>query len=303
MRTLMLLSLIGMVSFCVETAAAQQAGDRMVVITENAPLRMKNETTGTVPRGTVIGINTVNGDWFWVISSGSHDTAKGWISRSDVMPVAQALDYFNDEVTRNPTAASYTTRGMIWYEKDVYDHAVSDFDEALRLDPQYAPAYVGRANARRQMGELDKASNDYNEALRFDPKNVAAYTGGGYVRSDKGEYEKAISDFNEAIHLDPKNGDPWNGKAWIAATCPDTHFRDGKKAVEDATKACELGGWRNWDWLDTLAAACAETGDYRNAIKWQEKAIELAPAEERPELQSRLALFKSSKPYRERPGK
>jgi tetratricopeptide (TPR) repeat protein len=120
-------------------------------------------------------------------------------------------------------------------------------------------------------------------------------------------FDKAIAGYDEAIRLDPTNPVAWNNKAWIAATCPKAKYRDGKRAVHDALRACDLNGWKDWKTIDTLAAAYAEAGDFGNAIKWQEKAIELIEKEtnatERdsvlPLERSRRALFKAHKPYHE----
>ena len=57
-------------------------------------------------------------------------------------------------------------------------------------------------------------------------------------------YDKAIADYNEAIRLDPKYALAYNGLAWLAATCPDAKYRDGKKAVQSAVTACKLTEWK-----------------------------------------------------------
>ena len=89
---------------------------------------------------------------------------------------------------------------------------------------------------------------------------------------------------------------PHNGRAWLWATCKDAKFRDGKQAVESATKACELTKWQSPGYLDTLAAAYAESGDFAAAIHWEEKAIELTHDPKSAESHRKnLALFKDHK--------
>jgi hypothetical protein len=57
---------------------------------------------------------------------------------------------------------------------------------------------------------------------------------------------------------------------------PDPRYRDSRRAVEVATEACELDRWCNAGYLETLADACAATGDFDAAVRWQTKAIERA---------------------------
>ena len=62
-----------------------------------------------------------------------------------------------------------------------------------------------------------------------------------------------------------------NDLAWLLATAPDARFRDGPRAVEHATRACELSGWRDAAALDTLAAAYAETPAAKNMYpNWEQ---------------------------------
>jgi len=84
---------------------------------------------------------------------------------------------------------------------------------------------------------------------------------------------------------------PWhagmlNQLARFQATCSQADFRDGAKAVENATKACELSHWDNSDYIGTPAVAYAEAGQFEQAVKWQQEAITKRPEEVRPSLRA-----------------
>jgi hypothetical protein len=72
-------------------------------------------------------------------------------------------------------------------------------------------------------------------------------------------------------------------------------------AVEMATRACEWNNWTDAAYLDTLAAAYAEAGDFENAVRFQREAIAKLSAGDpsRAEFFDRLQLYESSKPYRD----
>jgi tetratricopeptide (TPR) repeat protein len=116
----------------------------------------------------------------------------------------------------------------------------------------------------------------------------------------QGLFEEAVAHSAEAARLNPNDVHVCNNYAMTLASSPYANIRDGKKAVAAATRVCELTQWKNPDYLDTLAAAFAEVGDFDAAIKWQIKAIEILRDERNREVfRSRLALYQAGKPYRE----
>jgi tetratricopeptide (TPR) repeat protein len=119
-----------------------------------------------------------------------------------------------------------------------------------------------------------------------------------------GKHAEAVADYNKAVKLDPDDSGMLNNLAWVLATSPDDKLRDGKRAIELATKACELTDYKAAHILSTLAAACAETGDFATAIKWSKKSIELGKdsddASIREALAKELKNYEAKKPTRER---
>ena len=128
-----------------------------------------------------------------------------------------------------------------------------------------------------------------------DPASQALYW------SERGNHGLEVAALKEIVKRDPDDAFTLNGLAWVLATCPDASLRDGKMAVETATRACELSKWTEASFLDTLAAAYAETGDYTTAVRWQREAIAKLSAGDptQAEFSDRLQLYGSNKPCRE----
>ncbi len=117
-----------------------------------------------------------------------------------------------------------------------------------------------------------------------------------------GEWDKAANDFRQAISLDKKFGRGYQSAAWLMATCPDPQFRNPDLAVRSAERAIELDGDGEYIYLDTLAAALANSGQFERAQDAQRRAIELAPPENVAPLKQRLTLYGTRKPYRQEVG-
>jgi len=132
---------------------------------------------------------------------------------------------------------------------------------------------------------------------KSEQKDARLYNNRGIACGEKSQYDQAISDFNKAIQINSLEAEGCNNLAWLFAMAKSPGFRNGKKAVEIGIKACELSGWRNAEYLDTLAAAYATVGDFENAVKWQEKDLQFFEERKKNEAKQRLNFYRGGKPW------
>jgi tetratricopeptide (TPR) repeat protein len=218
MRIFKLVALAAVAYSAIETASAQQPGDKVVTITERElrTIRMFIGERESVPRGTIFFVQKVEGNRLWVSRLEKAQRAEGWLERSDVISFSAALNFFNHEVKRNPTAQAYAIRGKIWHEKREHDKALADWKEAIRRDPNDPLAYVERGSAWFDEKEYDKAIADCNEAVRLDPKCGAAFGIRGSAWWAKEEYSRAVPDYVEALRFDRAGAfdNIYRGEVW-----------------------------------------------------------------------------------------
>jgi tetratricopeptide (TPR) repeat protein len=249
-----------------------------------------------------------------------------------------ALKDYAEAIRLQPESPTWHLyRGTLYQGKNDIKQAIADFDEAIRLKPKQALGYCWRADAYRWSGNLDLAMVDYTKAISLDAEDADSLNGRGEIHEAKKEYDAALKDFTAAIKLDNKFAGAYNNRgivykktkeykraladyrtalklnpqsdgalnnlAYLMAACPDEEVRNGKKAIEYATKACERADWKRWEMLDTLAIANAEAGNFTEAVRLEKKAMELGVPDkpDQEALTERLKLFEASKAYHEPP--
>ena len=210
------------------------------------------------------------------------------------------------------------------------------YEEALKIAPDSAQARSNLANLRLQQGRLQEAHGLLQEALRLDPDSFATHNALGAMLLGQGRIEQAIPHFARAIGLNSENQQGHanlanalahqgntrqavhhyrealrihpglvhvaNRLAWILATDPDPGLRSGAEAVDLAEQFCRPPNDANPMFLDTLAAAYAETGRFPKALETATRAAALASPGGQPELadqiRQRLAAYRERRPVR-----
>lgn len=209
----------------------------------------------------------------------------------------------------NPNSAkSYNNRGFARIYQEDFDGAITDFDQAIAINPRYVDAYSNRGLAYLRKGRFHRAIEDCTAALRINPRSAKALYNRGFTLDKMGNPGRALLDYTQALTITPDYTDIYNNIAWILATCPDGRFRDGRRAVAFAKRAVERSP--SLGFLDTLAAAHAEAGQFEEAVAIQNRILAMAvaadPDQAAPAYAERLSRYETGEPYREhytvRPG-
>jgi tetratricopeptide (TPR) repeat protein len=157
-----------------------------------------------------------------------------------------------------------------------------------------AQFYARRGNAYFKQRNLERALADYDLALKSSRYVYWIHANRGSVLCEIGEYQAELDSFDEAISRAPKDAVLLNARARLHAAAPDANVRNGALAISGALRAIDLKERVPVFFLDTLAAAYAENGEFVEAVEIQRNAIELLPPGDQDlirEYRSRLELY------------
>lgn len=140
-----------------------------------------------------------------------------------------------DQDTIKNRALIYGSRGVGYYKKGEYDHAIQDTAQAIHLNPDEPSFYYTSGLAYKKKENFDQAIQAFDEAIRLSPKFERAYYDRGNAYIDKDEYDRAIQDFNEAIRLNPHNANNYNNRG-VAYQ----RWGNNDRAIENYNQALSL---------------------------------------------------------------
>ena len=100
-------------------------------------------------------------------------------------------------------AHAFFAIGCLLWQGGKAEKALSAYDTAIQLKPDYAEVYNNRGNIKNGLSSHDAAFDDYDEAIRLNPNFAEAYSNRGATKFRLGEHAAALADLNEAIRLRP----------------------------------------------------------------------------------------------------
>jgi tetratricopeptide (TPR) repeat protein len=182
-----------------------------------------------------------------------------------------AITDYSEAIRLNPDFADgYLNRGAARSEKNDLIGAIEDFDKALGLRPD-ADVYYNRGAVRGLLGDLNGAIADYDEAIQLQPDDDKARNNRGVARGQLGDLEGAIEDFDEVLRLNPDNAEAYNNRGATYA-----EKGDFARAFADYSAAISLRPDLVQPYFNQ-AMIHEQLGNFAEAIEDYSKALTLIP--------------------------
>jgi tetratricopeptide (TPR) repeat protein len=93
--------------------------------------------------------------------------------------------------------------GVVLEQEGSVDEAITQFQEALQIKPNYAEAHNNLGLALFQRGRVDEATTQFQKAVQINPALAAAHNNLGKVLLEKGRVDEAISQYQKALQIEP----------------------------------------------------------------------------------------------------
>jgi tetratricopeptide (TPR) repeat protein len=163
----------------------------------NSPASFTANKTGTVYIEVKPYSSGGSGSYGLVFSTGSTRPA----ASAAAAPVNPAPAVSSADANSSVAAV---TRGATHFNNREYDRAITEFTEAIRLNPNNAGAYGWRGAAYYRKSDWDRAIADHTEAIRLEP-TASRYYDRGLAYYEKRDYRQARTDVDRALQIDPNH--------------------------------------------------------------------------------------------------
>ena len=213
-----------------------------------------------------------------------------------------AVHHFRVVLRRQPDhVEALINLGGVLARRGHFSPAIKNLQRAVRLSPEHYGAVMNLAGALLQSGQYEEAIEQYLVASTLRNGDHQPHLRLGEAFRKSGRDDLAAKHLETAIKLKPRDARPVLRLAWLRATSPDAEARNGKQAVQLAARLNKATGNRDPRVLDTLAAAYAEAGQFEEAVKAAERALQVIDAkagELAAAINTRLNRYREGATYR-----
>jgi tetratricopeptide (TPR) repeat protein len=242
------------------------------------------------------------GAFFKPLLDGSLLAALGVLTWQQASVYRNAETLWRTTSVENPGSfLAHDNLGFIFLQRGDVDAALDQIQTAVQLQPDDAAAQKNLGSALMRQGQVDEAIKQFQHVLAIQPGSAEAHNDLADAFSKIGREAEAIQHWEQAVASQPQYIPALNNLAWALATSPDASLRNGPKALQLARQASELSAGKNLMVLRTLAAACAEDGQFNTATIVAGRALQQAAIQRNlplmQSLEAQSKLYEAGRPF------
>ncbi len=162
-------------------------------------------------------------------------------------------------------ALDHAIQGYYHQINQEYQAALSQYDEALKVHPNYSDVYWNKALIHHQMGNYTKAIQSYQQMLRINPNDTDALYNMGYAMDKLGRYGEAIQVYDQILSVDSTDRHAPIGKG-----ISQYHMGDYDAAIAEFAKVMDTNPRYS---LYNMACMYSVKGDVEQALHFLERAV------------------------------
>jgi tetratricopeptide (TPR) repeat protein len=222
----------------------------------------------------------------------------------DTKDYDQEIEALRQVVQLQPqNVAALTDLALALVRQGNPDEAERHLAQVLETAGEDAKGLVLLGQTRMKLGQISLAIDQFRRAAELAPDSAEIQFNLAMALHLEGKTAEAMEGLRRILGEHPESHDVLNNLAWLYATHPQAEFRNAAEALTLARRLCDATGHAIPAYLDTLAAALAELGEFPSAIEVTEKAIRLARGRGQYELAekltARLEAYRANRPIRE----
>jgi len=195
---------------------------------------------------------------------------------------------WRDTLAKNPQCwLAHNNLGVVLKDQGKVPEAIAQYEQALRIDPNYHETYYNLGVVLQDQGKVLEAIAYYERALQIEPKYPEAHNNLGNALAQTGRMGEAIAHYEQALQIKPDYARAQNnlGNVFMQegkVSAAIGHYEEALRIKPDYVKA-----------HDNLGNALAQTGRIEEAIAHYKQALRIKPDD--AEAQSALARLQAQR--------
>jgi tetratricopeptide (TPR) repeat protein len=168
-------------------------------------------------------------------------------------------------------AEAHHVLGVKLFQAGKVPVAIEQYEQALRLYPDYAKAHLNLGIALGQTGRVQEEIEQYQQALRINPDYAKAHRNLGIALEQTGRVQEAIEQYQQVLRINPDDAEVQNN---LGTTLAQTGR--GTEAIEHFEEAVRI----NPDYTEAhynLGVALERAGRVQDAIRHYEQVLRIKP--------------------------